>query len=74
MGLGDAPREGSWSEVALRFSAHCPGVTSAIVGTRDLAHFKQNLAWVAKGPLPPVLLDRLRAAFQSHDRDWHGLI
>jgi aryl-alcohol dehydrogenase-like predicted oxidoreductase len=74
MGLGEAPREGSWNEVALRFSAHCPGVASAIVGTRDLAHFRQNLAWVEKGPLPPELWDQLRLAYQTHEQDWQGLI
>jgi aryl-alcohol dehydrogenase-like predicted oxidoreductase len=74
MGLGEPPREGSWSEVALRFSAHCPGVASAIAGTRNLAHFRQNLAWVEKGPLPPELSARLRAAYQAQDRDWPGQI
>jgi aryl-alcohol dehydrogenase-like predicted oxidoreductase len=74
MGLGDAPRRGSWNEVALRFSAHCPGVASAIAGTRDLAHFRQNLAWVEQGPLPPELWDRLRAAYENHDQAWPGLI
>ena len=74
MGLGEPPQEGSWNEVALRFSAHCPGVASAIVGTGSLAHFRQNLAWVEKGPLPQELQERLRAAFQAHDQDWRGLI
>ncbi len=74
MGLADLAHEGSWNEVALRFSAHCPGVASAIVGTRDLAHFRHNLAWVEKGALPPELSDRLRAAFQTHAQGWPGLI
>ena len=74
MGLVNLPHEGSWNEVALRFTAHCPGVASSIVGTRVLAHFQQNLAWVAKGPLPPELSDQLRAAFRAHDQDWRGLI
>ncbi len=71
MGLADLPHAGSWNEVALRFTAHCPGVASSIVGTRNLTHFQQNLAWVAKGPLPPELSDQLRAAFHQ---DWPGLI
>lgn len=74
MGLADLPHEGSWNEVALRFTAHCAGVASSIVGTRDLAHFQQNLAWVEKGPLPPELLDQLQAAFWAHDQGWCGLI
>jgi aryl-alcohol dehydrogenase-like predicted oxidoreductase len=67
-------REGlSWNELALRFTAHCPGVASAIVGTRDPAHFQQNLEWVEKGPLAPEQLDQIRAAFREHSRDWRGL-
>jgi aryl-alcohol dehydrogenase-like predicted oxidoreductase len=64
----------SWNEVALRFTAHCPGVASSIVGTRRLAHFKQNLEWVAKGSLPPEVLLSIRAAFADHMLDWPGLI
>jgi aryl-alcohol dehydrogenase-like predicted oxidoreductase len=74
MGLADLAHEGSWNEVALRFTAHCPGVASSIVGTKNLDHFRQNLAWVAKGPLPPELSGRLRAAFRVHDQGWPGLI
>jgi aryl-alcohol dehydrogenase-like predicted oxidoreductase len=64
----------SWNEVALRFTAHCPGVASSIVGTRQLTHFQQNLEWVAKGPLPPEDLLMFRAAFADHMLDWEGLI
>lgn len=63
-----------WNEMALRFSAHWPGVASSIVGTRSLDHFKQNLEWIEKGPLPPEYLDLIRAAFQRQGRDWTGLI
>jgi len=75
MGLADLVQVGSWNEVALRFTAHCPGVASSIVGTKNLDHFKQNLAWVEKGPLPPEQVALLRAAYQAHDqRGWPGLI
>ena len=74
MELKHPPGDESWNEVALRFTAHWPGVASSIVGTRQLAHLKQNLAWVEKGPLPAEQLDQLRAAYQRHDRDWRGLI
>jgi len=70
-----APAEGlSWNEVALRFSAHAPGVASTLVGTRSLAHFKENLAWVEKGSLPEDEVELLRAAFRRHDQAWSGLI
>ena len=74
MGLALPPGGLSWNEVALRFTAHCPGVASSIVGTNRMDHFKQNLEWVAKGPLLPEDLLRLRAAFAGHMPDWQGLI
>ena len=64
----------SWNEVALRFTAYTEGVSSCIVGTRNLAHFRQNLAWIEKGPLPPDWVGALRAAFLQHERHWGGLI
>jgi len=74
MDLGEAPEGLSWNEVGLRFTAHCPGVSSSIVGTNKLAHFLENLTWVQKGPLPPDLVATLHSAFQSHNQDWFGLI
>jgi aryl-alcohol dehydrogenase-like predicted oxidoreductase len=64
----------SWNEVALRFSAFGPGVASSLVGTRSLAHFQQNLAWVEKGPLSEPQVQVLREAFRRQDRGWSGLI
>ncbi len=74
MGLTLPPGGLSWNEVALRFTAHCPGVASSIVGTSRMDHFKQNLEWLAKGPLPPEDLLRFHAAFAGHMLDWQGLI
>jgi aryl-alcohol dehydrogenase-like predicted oxidoreductase len=74
MGLVQRTDGISWSEVALRFTAHSPGVSCSIVGTTQLAHFKQNLEWIEKGPLPPELLDSIRAAFHGHEQEWGGVI
>ena len=74
MGLGEAPEGLSWNEVGLRFTTHCPGISSSIVGTNKLGHFQENLAWVQKGPLSPDLVATLHSAFQSRDQDWFGLI
>jgi aryl-alcohol dehydrogenase-like predicted oxidoreductase len=63
-----------WSELALRFTAHCPGVTSSIVGTTNLAHLRRNLEFVNKGPLPDAQTALLLAAFQRHGQAWPGLI
>lgn len=67
-----APEERT--ELALRFTAHCPGVSSSIVGTGKLTNFKQNLALVEKGPLPAAQQALLREAFLRHQQDWAGLI
>ncbi|HTT38687.1 MAG TPA: aldo/keto reductase [Burkholderiales bacterium] len=62
------------TELALRFVAHCPLVSSSIVGTRSLAHFERNLRIVEKGALADEQVELIRAAFRQHGRDWRGLI
>jgi aryl-alcohol dehydrogenase-like predicted oxidoreductase len=68
------PPEADWMNLALRFAAHAPGVGSAIVGTGKIAHFKQNLATVAEGPLAPEQFALLREAFMRAEQGWGGLI
>ena len=63
-----------WGELAIRFALSIPGVASAIVGTGNVAHLQQNLAWAAAGPLPDQWLQELRSAFREHDADWVGQI
>lgn len=74
MGLHDALAGDDPGAIALRFSAHLDGVASSIVGTGKLAHFRQNLAAVAKGPLPAEQEAMLRQAFVRQERGWRGLI
>ncbi|MFZ1375308.1 MAG: aldo/keto reductase [Geothrix sp.] len=74
MGLGAPPEAHTWNELALRFTAHWPGVASSIVGTRSLEHFKENLAWIEKGPLSREEVERFRDAYRRHDQGWPGLI
>jgi aryl-alcohol dehydrogenase-like predicted oxidoreductase len=64
----------SRTEMALRFVAHCPMVSSCIVGTRSLAHFEENASMVERGPLAENQVGLVREAFQGRDRDWRGLI
>jgi aryl-alcohol dehydrogenase-like predicted oxidoreductase len=52
-----------WDELALRFSAFAPGVSSAIVGTASLDRLKHNVALVEKGVLDTALIAALRARF-----------
>jgi len=74
MGLTQARADTDWNDVALRFTAHLPGVASSIVGTSKLAHFEENLAIMAKGPLPTRDQQLIRQAFLGHDKSWAGLI
>lgn len=75
MGLGATLPDADWTALALRFAAHAPGVSSAIIGTAKLDHLKQNLAAVAAGPLPPEQSALLREAFTRQGAGrWDGLI
>lgn len=74
MGLASHLSGMSATEMALRFVAHCPMVSSCIVGTRSLAHFEENLRMVENGPLAEQQVVHIREAFQRHERDWRGLI
>ena len=74
MALAQAFHELPWPEAALRFAAFAPGVHSSIVGTAKLEHFKENLAWIERGPLPATLVGLAKAAFHPHQHNWEGLI
>ena len=68
----DALRGGlDWPELAIRFAAFAPGVTTAIVGTSRLEHLTRAVHAVSRGPLPADQAAALRAAFP---RSWPGLI
>lgn len=73
MGFNALPAE-EHTGLALRFTAHLPGVSSSIVGTGRLANLRQNLALVEQGPLPAAQQALLREAFLRHRQDWAGLI
>jgi aryl-alcohol dehydrogenase-like predicted oxidoreductase len=61
-----------WQELALRFTAYLPGVSSCIVGTRNADHLRRNAEIVARGPLPDETVAMLHDAFRRNDRDWVG--
>jgi aryl-alcohol dehydrogenase-like predicted oxidoreductase len=68
------PQGMDWTELALRFSAHLPGVASSIVGTGKLAHLKSNMEMLEKGPLEARLHQQLQEDFARNDQNWVGLI
>ncbi len=69
--------EVNWSEIALRFTLSHPGVHTAIIGTTSAANAQRNLDAVAKGPLAPEVVEKLRATFKTAERSskhrWPGL-
>lgn len=68
--LGIDPGALDWNELAARFAAHFPGVSSAIAGTRQVAHLCHNVELVARGPLPPDVVGAIRARFAVVGADW----
>jgi aryl-alcohol dehydrogenase-like predicted oxidoreductase len=72
--MGLHPGALGWDELALRFSAFVPGVTSCIVGSRSLEHVRRNAELVQRGPLPPSLMASIQAAFAAHDDGWEGQV
>ncbi|AWN23321.1 aldo/keto reductase [Deinococcus irradiatisoli] len=63
-----------WTEFALRFSAFAEGVSSAIVGSRNLVNIEANIELLSRGPLPEALRREVEAAFQAHDQGWEGQV
>ncbi|ULH17649.1 aldo/keto reductase (plasmid) [Deinococcus sp. KNUC1210] len=61
-----------FSELALRFSAYAPGVSSVIVGTGRLENLERNAATLQQGPLPAETLTAIEAAWAEHGQDWGG--
>jgi aryl-alcohol dehydrogenase-like predicted oxidoreductase len=74
MGWDDVRGAHEWLEVALRFAAFAPGVSTAIVGTSNPANLSAATEVAARGPLPAPEVSRLRERFRLHDRDWVGQI
>jgi aryl-alcohol dehydrogenase-like predicted oxidoreductase len=68
------PRGLDWSELALRFAAFLPGVSTCIVGTSSVENLRRNLRALEHGPLPADVTSALREAFQRHDAGWDGQI
>jgi aryl-alcohol dehydrogenase-like predicted oxidoreductase len=70
--LGTTPADGDWLGTFTRFSAHAPGVSTAIVGTADADHVRAAAEAVARGPLPVAELERWAAAYAPHADGWRG--
>jgi aryl-alcohol dehydrogenase-like predicted oxidoreductase len=62
------------ADVAIRFSAFTPGVSTCIVGTSNLNHIKESIIAVDKGPLDTEMKEYLERKFRENDDNWVGLI
>jgi aryl-alcohol dehydrogenase-like predicted oxidoreductase len=63
-----------WDQLALRFAAFTPGVSTVVVGTTRLEHLEANVRALQLGPLDDTLRSRIRAAFVAHDDGWIGQV
>ncbi|MCK9423735.1 MAG: aldo/keto reductase [Bacteroidales bacterium] len=63
-----------WNELALRFAAFIPEVSTIIAGTSDINHLKKNLNILKKGPLDQEILSHIRSEFSLYGQNWEGLI
>lgn len=67
--------DGSWMELALRFTAWQPGVHVALVGGRTADNLPANVRIVEKGPLPESVIKKIRDAWKSSDDgSWTGQV
>lgn len=57
--------EGTRGQVALRFVLSNPDVSCAILGSSELHHIDEALEAAARGPLPPEVLKRLDALYET---------
>jgi aryl-alcohol dehydrogenase-like predicted oxidoreductase len=71
-GAGVLPR--GIDELAARFAAHYPGVSSAIIGTSQIPHLCHNAELVARAALPEALVAAVRARFQAIGTSWPARI
>lgn len=57
--------QGTRGQVALRFVLANPDVSCAVIGSAELHHIDEALQAAAMGPLPPHVLSRLDALYES---------
>jgi len=57
--------QGTRAQVALRFALSNPDVSAAVIGSAELHHIDEALQAAEMGPLPPQVLARLDALYES---------
>lgn len=64
----------AWPELALRFTAFAPGVSTAITGTSSLAHLHAAADAIDRGPLPAELDAAIRVRHAACAAGWPGIV
>jgi aryl-alcohol dehydrogenase-like predicted oxidoreductase len=65
--------DGSFLEMALRFTCFTAGVSTAIVGSTNLDHMRDNQRILQQGPLPENVVKEIRKLWTVNDTgDWVG--
>jgi aryl-alcohol dehydrogenase-like predicted oxidoreductase len=64
----------SWEELAVRFAAHAPGVSCALVGTARADHLRDALVHASRGPLDHARGNLVTDAFAACDEGWAGVV
>jgi len=62
-----------WAELAVRFTAWQPGVSSCLIGTRNPERLVQAARFLSRGPLPGEVERRIRADFRRKGAGWRGV-
>lgn len=75
LGLDPARLASEWPRLALRYTAHAPGVDVAIVGTTRADRIEANIAAIQAGPLPDDIVAAIGQAFRAAEPagGWPGL-
>jgi aryl-alcohol dehydrogenase-like predicted oxidoreductase len=68
------PGPDGWLDLAVRFSAFTPGVSSAIVGTSSASHLVECAEAVERGPIADDHRRRIEASFATKNRGWAGKV
>jgi aryl-alcohol dehydrogenase-like predicted oxidoreductase len=64
----------SFSELSLRFAAFSAPVSTALIGTRSIAHLDVSIDAIARGPLPDVIRAAIEERWRAVAHEWRGVI
>jgi aryl-alcohol dehydrogenase-like predicted oxidoreductase len=69
------PLDMPWAEVSLRFAAHQTGVSSVLIGTKNLANLQSAVDAVNRGPLPLAIQTAIKNQWsQAGGAHWPGIV